>query len=126
MADIAVLLQMAADPKLDHLVRDVLGDRIALQTLGATLAAVTAVLHAAERRLGNGRDEVVDREVAHLDPFREPFDVAGGAGEGGIQRAVFQLESEQVRERDSSFVRLPVSIRIGSRRASRPRDQESD
>jgi len=53
--------------KLDHLVRDVLCDGVALQAFGAALPAIVAFLDAAERRLGDGSDEVVDGEIADLD-----------------------------------------------------------
>src|SRR5258708_39636616 len=73
---------------LQRLVRDVLDDGITLQALGAALATIAAVLDATERRLCDGGDEVVDREVADLDALGEMFGVAGRAREGIGRKSV--------------------------------------
>jgi hypothetical protein len=56
-------------------VRDVIGDGVALQALGAAFAAVAAFLDAAERRFGDRCDEVIDREVANLDLVRQTISI---------------------------------------------------
>src|SRR5262249_41711199 len=75
---------------LHHLVRHILGNSVALQTLGASLASISAVLDAAEGRLGDRGDKMVDRKIADLNAVGESIRIGGRAREGVACQAVWQ------------------------------------
>jgi hypothetical protein len=56
--------------------RNVLCNRIALQPLGSAFPAVPAFLDAAEWRLCDRSDEMVDGEIAGLYALRQPIGIA--------------------------------------------------
>src|ERR1700754_2577787 len=88
----------SATPYSHHLVRDVLGHGIAGKAFGPALTAVTAFLAAAERRLGERRHEVVDRQIPDLDIVGETV--------GVLRRTRERIAGEAVWQRVRLFDRL--------------------